>query len=379
MTAYRRNVILGSVGLAALLAALIVPGYRRGAASLAHPDPAGPTVYSKSAIGHAAFYRLLVELGLPVEISEAGSGVHVAEEDVLVVAEPRTDDATLEEVRAMLTARTLLLVLPKRGGKADPNKPYWLGADTLLADDEVARVLHLLDAEAVLVRNASLEGLTGRRPMPGSVAIARPQLVRSKKLRPLMAARDGILVGEYRELGRRLVILSDPDLIANHGLIRSDNAAVAVSLIRDLGGSVIFDEFEHGFSPQPFHLLGILFQFPFVLVTVQMALAVVLLVWAAAGRFGAARSLAPRLEAGKRSLIDTGARLLVQTKRVPDLAGPYREEMVRAAGRRLRAPRGLDTAGLLVWLSRTPGAPSAPPEEAPPREVWTWRKELIGD
>ncbi|HTP32719.1 MAG TPA: DUF4350 domain-containing protein [Candidatus Acidoferrales bacterium] len=376
MTAYRRNVILGSVALAALLAALIVPSYRRGAASLAHPDPTGPTVYSKSAIGHAAFYRLLAELGIPAEISESGSGVHVAEGDVLVVAEPRTDDATLEEVRAMLTAHVVLLVLPKRGGKADPNKPYWLGADTLLAADEVARVLHLLDAEAVLVRNASLEGLTGSRAMPGSVAIARPQLVRSKRLRPLMAARDGILVGEYRELGRRLVLLSDPDLIANHGLTRADNAVVAVSLIRDLGGSVIFDEFEHGFSPQPFHLLGILFQFPFVLVTVQMALAVALLVWAAAGRFGAARSLAPPLEAGKRSLIDTGARLLVQTKRVPDLTGRYREEMVRDAGRRMRAPRGLDTAGLLVWLSRTPGAPSALPEEAPPQKVWTWRKEF---
>jgi hypothetical protein len=35
-----------------------VPNFRRGAASLAHPDPVGLTAYSKSAIGHLAFYNL---------------------------------------------------------------------------------------------------------------------------------------------------------------------------------------------------------------------------------------------------------------------------------------------------------------------------------
>ena len=47
-----------------------MPNFRRGAASLSHPDPVGPTVYSKSAIGHLAFYRLFrgVDQNLAVQV-----------------------------------------------------------------------------------------------------------------------------------------------------------------------------------------------------------------------------------------------------------------------------------------------------------------------
>src|SRR5215471_10302376 len=360
MTPYQRNILIGSTILIALLAALIVPNFRRGAASLAHPDPVGPTAYSKSAIGHAAFLRLLQQLDIPASISESGSGGHVGPEDVLVIAEPRTDESTLAEVSAMLTARNVLLVLPKRTGKPDPDKPYWLAADKLVAEDAVKRVLRLADPEASVVRDAAA---------PSGVAINRVQLIRSQKLRPILAGPDGTLIGELRIGNRRIVILSDPDLIANHALARGNNSVVAVSLIRNLRarnnlGEVIFDEFIHGFSPKPFHLLGILFQFPFNLVTLQMALAAALLAWAATARFGAPAPLPLPIEAGKRSLIDTGARLLVQTSRIPDLSARYCEELirdtVRAVGQRSNA-------------SRAPRNPSSP------QGVWNWRKELLGE
>jgi hypothetical protein len=384
MTAQRRYVFLGCVTLSALLLAAIAPNFRRGAASLAHPDPVGPTAYSKSAIGHAAFYHLLGEAGIPAEISELGSGRHVGGSDLLVIAEPRSADSTLTEVKAMLTARNVLLVLPKRGGKPDPDKPYWLASDTLLPDDQIAPVLRLADPEATLERNAPLGSLSADASIAGVPAIHQPQLIRSKKLRPLVDAQGGILIGELRAGGRRLVVLSDPDLIANHGLARGDNASIMVRFIRSLydnkeDGAVIFDEFVHGFSPKPFHMLGILFQFPFVLVTLQMGLGVALLIWSANGRFGAPAGLVPPLEAGKRSLIDTGARLLAQTGRIPELSERYYEVAVRDAGLRLRAPRGLDTPALLVWLGQNPGAPSAPAAEAPPQAVWTWKKELLGE
>jgi hypothetical protein len=375
MTTERRYVILGCVTLAALLLAAVVPNFRRGVVSLSHPDPVGPTAYSKSAIGHAAFYHLLGELGVPAEISEIGSGAHVGNGDVLVVAEPRSDEMTLSEVKAMLTAQTVLLVLPKRAGKPDPDKPYWLASDKLLPDDQITVVLHLADPGATLVRGGAL---------PEGPSIHKPQLIRSQKLRPLLAAPDGMLIGESRTAGRRLVVVSDPDLIANHGLARGENAAIAVNLIEDLraghpDGTVIFDEFVHGFSPKPFHMLGILFQFPFVLVTLQMGFGIALLVWAATGRFGASAAIAQPLEAGKRSLIDTGARLLAQTGRIPDLSARYYEQMIRDAGRRLRAPRGLDPPALLAWLGQNPGAPPAPASGADPKAVWTWKKELLGE
>jgi len=297
---------------------------------------------------------MLDALGIFTTISESGSGAHVAPNDVLVIAEPRTDDATLAEVHAMLTARNVLLVLPKRSGKPDPARPYWLADDKLLSDAAIGRVLHIADANATLVRDAV---------PPSGVSIHKAQLIRSKVLRPVVASSDGILIGERRIGNRRLFVLSDPDLISNHGLARGDNSVIAVNLIQNLRaghpGTVIFDEFIHGFSPKPFHLLGILFQFPFVLVTVQMGVAIALLAWAATARFGAPVTLAPPIDAGKRSLIDTGARLLTQAVRIPDLSQRYVEEMIRSVGQTSALP--------------------APDARMTPQQVWTWRKELLGE
>jgi hypothetical protein len=381
MTSYRRNVVIASAFLIALLLAAIIPNFRRGVASLAHPDPVGPTAYSRSAIGHIVFYNLLGEVGIFTEISESGSGGHVGSSDVLVIAEPRTDDATLSEVRAMLTARNVLVVLPKRTGEPDQKRPYWLTSDLLLPEKAVAAVLHLVDADATLVRGASLASLSSGRGVSGTPAITKPQLVRSKQIHPLVASADGILIGERRLGNRRIVVLSDPDIISNHGLARGENSILAVHLIeslrRDASGTVIFDEFIHGFSPKPFHLLGILFQFPFLLVTLQMGLAVALLIWAATARFGAPTILEPPMEAGKRSLIDTGARLLTRAGRIPDLSDRYFEEMVRDTGRRLRAPRGLELTALITWLNQAAGRTSPPPTA--PQQIWAWRKELLGE
>ena len=145
MNAQRRFLLIGFAVLTALLLALIAPNFRRSLASLSHPDPVGPTAYSKSAIGHAAFYHLLEHLNIEDQISETGSSVHVGPSDVLVVAEPRTDTTTLGEVKAMLDARTVLLVLPKRTGKADPDRPYWLAQDKLVAESDVNAVLQVSD------------------------------------------------------------------------------------------------------------------------------------------------------------------------------------------------------------------------------------------
>jgi len=346
MTSHRRNIVMGAAVLGALLLALIIPEFRRGAASLSHPDPVGPTVYSKSAIGHAVFYHLLKELDIPVEISERGSGGHVGPDDVLVVAEPRTDDATLAEVKVMLTSGTVLLVLPKRTGKSDRGRPYWLAEDKLLSVEAVNEVLHLIDPTASIVRDGS------------------SQAIRSRALRPTHTSSAGTLVGERRTQNRRIVVLADPDLISNFKLSRDNNSVTAVYLVENLrashpGGVVIFDEFVHGFSPKPLHILGILFQFPFVLVTLQIGLAVALLAWAATARFGASVAIASPLAAGKRSLIDTGARLLVQTGRAPDLYERYVDEITR------------DTAAQVSYQPSREAVMS-------PQQIWQWRKEVLG-
>ena len=369
MTASRRNIWIGSTVLAALLAALIVPNFRRTVASLAHPDPVGPTAYSKSAIGHAAFLDLLNDLEIDARISENGSGEHVGTNDVLLIAEPRSDDTTLPEVKAMLDARTVLLVLPKRTGKPDRERPYWLASDMLVDEKDVNAVLRLVDRDASVVRAGSISSITVDEAIDASPSIGKPQLLQSKALKPVVDTPEGILVGEKQIGNRRIFVLSDPDIISNHGLTRGDNSVFAVSLIQRIQwkqneGTVIFDEFIHGFAPKPFNLLNILFQFPFVLVTVQMAAAALLLIWAATARFGAPASVAPPLAAGKRSLIDTGARLLTQARRIPDVSQRYVEAVVADTARCLRTP-----------VAQVPDLPNAPT----PLQIWQWRKKLLGE
>ncbi len=300
---------------------------------------------------------MLAGIGIPVMESDLGSGAHIESGSVLVIAEPRTDDATLTDVGAMLDAPTVLLVLPKREGKADPKRPNWIGEDRLIASSDVQRALSLADEKATLIRDGEADSWNISRFSGAQPAIHHVQLMHSARLRPLLAGPEGMLIGEIREHGRRLVVLSDPDLIANHGIARGDNAWIFVSLIQYLrsgrDGKVVFDEFIHGYSPRPFHMLGILFQFPFVLVTAQAALAIALLVWAAAGRFGAPRELPPAIEAGRRSLIDAGAALVSRNGDPSVLASRYYEEMVRDAASSLRAPAGLALPELVSWLDET--------------------------
>lgn len=175
--------------LAVVLVAACVALVGRSATTIGHPDPVRPTIYSKSAIGHAGLYALLEDLDIPVRASEAGSGAHVSAGDILVIAEARINSATLVEVRAMLSAASVVLVLPKRSGDADPKRPYWLGRDRLLAEADVARVLHLVDPGGAVVRVNTAgpwESRDFHPPAPrwiGHSSFGRPRFGRSSPLR----------------------------------------------------------------------------------------------------------------------------------------------------------------------------------------------------
>lgn len=392
MTANQRGVWIGAGIVGALLAALAFPQVRRGMVSMTKPDLTGPTIYSKSALGHSVAFGMLDDLNIPVVESDLGSGAHFEANSVAVIAEPRTDDTTLDDVRAMLDAPTVLLVLPKREGKADAKQPGWIGTDSLMAEGDVQQVLRLADKDATLVRNAVGGTWTVSSRFGNALPeIRHTQLIRSKNLRPLVASGNGILIGETRVRGHRLVVLADPDLMANHAIARGDNAQIFVSLIENLcagrDGRVIFDEFIHGYSPRPFHMMGILFQFPFVLITAQLALGVGLLIWAATARFGTPRQLAPAIDLGRRSLIEAGAGLLSRNGDPAALASRYYEEMARDAAVHLRAPAGLALPDLLQWLAESgkagavPGEPhAANAQEAigSAQQIYAWRKELSG-
>ena len=91
------------------------------------------------------------------------------------------------------------------------------------------------------------------------------QLMHGDRLQPLIGDADGMLLGELTDRNRKIWVLSDPDVISNHGLARAGNAALAVAMIKRLrsgSGSVVFDETVHGFISEPASPLLLLFRFP---------------------------------------------------------------------------------------------------------------------
>jgi len=188
-------------------------------------------------------------------------------------------------------------------------------------------------------------------------SIAGPvQLMQAKRLRPIVASEDGgILLGELTDKGRRLWVLSDPDVLSNHGLGRAGNAAFAVALMQALrqgDGAMVFDETIHGYATEPVSPLRLLFKFPFVVATIQGALALALLLWATVARFGVPERLPPALDAGKQGLIRNAAKLLGFARHQNVIVRRYVQATLRDAARELHLPRGLDDAALIESLQR---------------------------
>jgi hypothetical protein len=175
------------------------------------------------------------------------------------------------------------------------------------------------------------------------------------RLRPIIAAEEGILLGEISDRNRKIWVLADPDIINNQGLANPDNAALAVAIIKALRsgeGNVVFDETVHGFAVHTASAFQLLFRFPFVVATMQGLVAVALLMWATLGRFGAPRTAPPTLSAGRECLLQNMAKLVEFTGHQDMMVRRYVEETVRDVAATLHAPRELSTENRIAWLQR---------------------------
>ena len=380
----------GWLAAAALTFAFSFYFMTRGGGSAHDADDTGPTIYSKSALGYATLYHMLPRMGIPVSVNTAATGPP-PDAALVVVAEPNGDAGTLARVRnEVQRARTVLLILPKRTGEADSRHHDRVRSDALLPLRRAEQVLALVDPSATLDRYGTTEVWNARAPLGAAPRIAGPQLVRSTRMRPLLQAAGGILVGEIPDNERRVVVVTDPDILENHGIARGDNALIATSIVRSLrgasGGRVVFDETAHGIIARPFSALRLLFGFPFAFVTAQVALAAALLLWAGSARFGAPRPREPTLPLGKRSLIESGSRLLEYAARLSFLVERYAEAVLRETAQAVGAPRGLTRDQLVGWFART-GRPvpaaaadtSADTTTATAEAMYRWRDDVLDE
>jgi hypothetical protein len=272
--------------------------------------------FSRSALGHRAFVELLRELGLPTVVSRFNSGGRARRSALLIVAEPRVGSDQRERMlRAMISqAHRALLVLPKWRGEESEDDPAFIGFAEVLGTRDVELVLEAIGVDAHVVRPPPRERLSWRTGEIGGAvpSIPSPQLLGGPAVRGIVKCDEGTLFGLVRTTYGDLYVLSDPDLLSNHGLRRPGNARAMMGIL-DLArrdrDAVVIDETLHGFGKEP-SLYRSLFEFPLGLATIQALLAAAVLLWAAMGRFGAPHPAAPPFEAGKKALIGNIAALL---------------------------------------------------------------------
>jgi hypothetical protein len=302
------------------------------------------------------------------------------------MAEPPIGRLNSRDDQTLLTAPRLLLVLPKWKGRPDEDRPAW-AADLIMQPERlIAAILTQVDETGeVLRRNWPGDWTTneiGPAPMgPLADMVASPkdrkiggggqdmnqvlklnkiQLMRSEKMRPVVALGEEMLVGELKIEDRLVWVLSDPDLMSNQGLVRGDNALFMVALVDRLRNRrndddrapIIFEETLHGFLNREHSPTALIFRFPLMLVTALICLAALLAVLAGSGRFGAPLKPQPALDFGKSGLISNGARLLDYAGHQGVMLRRYCWMTAVSVARNLHAPSGLNDRALTEWLDQ---------------------------
>jgi hypothetical protein len=350
---FSRRLLIGWIVGAVVVFAVSL--YFMGGGELSGPDSVGPSTFSRSAIGHAGIAEVLQQLGIPVVKSRSSSLEKLSPGSVLVIAEPYHSSQNEDAIGTLLKASTILLVLPKWTGLPSEQKLGWLREVNEGPTLDAQWALNLVAPKGEVAREKGAVQWTTNTLRVTPAVDSPTQLMRGDKLRPIIAAQQGMLVGEISERDRKIWVLADPDVIANRGLAHEGNAALALALIKALrgaDGSVVFDETVHGFLVRPVSPFLLLFRFPFVVATIQGLIAVALLLWATLGRFGAPQTAPLALSAGREGLLANMAKLVEFTGHQDVMVKRYVQETVRDVALALHAPRELAGAGLVAWLQR---------------------------
>jgi hypothetical protein len=155
----------------------------------------------------------------------------------------------------------------------------------------------------------------------------------------------GTLLADYKYGDGRIIILSDPFIIANSGLNRADNLRLAVNVVAGASDLIAFDEYHHGRAVTHNQILSYFAGTPVLAMIGQIGLIVLVVVWTSGSRF--ARAL-PLPFVDRRSKLEFVASMaeLQQRTRAYDLAieniyARTRRVLARYAGLDSNSPRAL--------------------------------------
>ena len=330
------------------------------------PDPArsgsiAADSFSSSALGHRLLSGFLKRSGFDVSVQRAAELLGARPGSVIVVAEPG-EESDFESHSSQLFSQAdvhntpILLVLPKWTAVSNQKwREEWVSEVRARSELEIHKILDEVGGgEVNRVRQTqapSQLSCTFQGEVVGDIELLYPQYLKPKSGDETIAStREGVLIVRRNsdELESPLYIVSDPDLLNNHGLPRGNNVLVADRLFRDVleSRAVSFDEVVHGYAgPQSF--LAELLRFPLVVAVFHGILLFGMVIWAGSVRFGKPRPSVPRLASGRRGLIDNTAKLLAYGGRIEAGALRYFEEAISAVGNYYHVTRDLTKSQLM--------------------------------
>ena len=377
------------------------------------------SVFSRSAVGHVALAELLRTEGREVKVNRSREALGVEDDDLLLILAPNTAEHDIDHLRALIEqalarGRAVLIALPKWSTTPSSGERGRIARAQLISAERAAKPLGAVDVLANDTLARPTDAVEWRTEIDGlQPAIERPQLLvhnqihRSdriletagvqpqplvqNKLKPLVSTADKVLVGQVPNT--RLMVLADPDVLANHGLPLGDNAALTLALIDRLlpaDGAVVFDETLHGFAIVP-SVWRLLFQPPYLAATLLAIAAMAFTVWRAAARFGAPldTGAAAAFRGGHGQLIENAGRLLAAGGHGALVAERYAQMTLAEAHRRLHLQQESVAVSALATLNavgerrgvraRLPASLRAQRPLALARSCQRWAREMFDD
>ena len=171
-----------------------------------------------------------------------------------------------------------------------------------------------------------------------------------------LSDEQGALLVDFGRGRGRIVVLSDPFIVANRGINRADNLQLAANIIKGAGGLIAFDEYHQGRGATRNQLAAYFAGTPVLAMCAQLFLLAAAVVWTRGRRF--ARPLpAPRVDRRSRLEFVASMAELQQRARAFDLAveivyGRTRRALARYAGTDASAPRASIAAGVAARSGR---------------------------
>ena len=363
---------------------------------------AGPLPLSKSAVGFYGLYKLSESTGRLTQLASSKDRWNATGFMIVTIAA----DTDPEKLRELVEARRktgltkTLYILPKYMTLPMLTKPGWV-QNMGTMDGYPPRLLSVFGRIAFATATSSegnhIRGVEGSGTDGVAVAAPKTLIYIERGMTPMLVDdEDRIVLGRVdRDDQVSEFILADPDIVSNQGLKSPQTARAALALIdsmrKDTDDSVAFDMVLNQQGSR--NLLQLMFEPPFLALTLAVLATALLLGIHAFARFGPPLAEPRAIPFGKRALADNAAILIGRAGAVKRLGDRYvamiRESTAQALGAGALTPVAQEN-----WLAGLPAAPTGNFAElaerartasnsdamrSAARALHDWRNEVVRD